>query len=642
MGGLKLVKAYTSILVKNRFNMATRNNRWAVVGVGGKQVNADWNSTDPNSPATILNKPDLSAQLHYEVVNTLPTEDIDTHCIYLVPSTDPQQSDVYDEWMYINNAWEKIGSTGIAQVNSDWNATSGVAEILNKPNLATVATSGDYTDLSNTPSLAAVATTGDYDDLTNKPTIPTVNDATITIQQNGSTVGTFTTNDATDQTINLTGGSNDWFGTQEEFDALQSYDEDTNYHIQQELATVAFTGDYDDLTNKPAIPTQVQADWTESDPTSPSYIAYKPPLPQTTTLETSATPVLDVEDSVIITCTTPVTSLTINRVGGGQYESNVYFTTGNTPFTMTVPNSLDGIVGSTSLQANTDYIVCIKDNRMVISYNGYTGGVTVNNNAPTLAYGQTSTVGTVDGTNLTVTMPAAPSFSQVNSDWNASSGVAEILNKPNLATVATSGDYSDLQNAPIVPTQTSDLLNDGDGQGNTYVLNTDLQSGGTYAIPTQTSDLANNGDGQGNIYITTSDINNYVPTTTSQLQNDGDGGGNYYVTNNLLPTQTSQLTNDGDGQGNTYVLDTDLQIGGTYAIPTQTSQLFNDGDGQGNNYVLSTELQNGGTYDISTVVKGEDLYGTPTALTLRQISQADYDALVQGGTVDPNTVYMIS
>ena len=40
------------------------------------------------------------------------------------------------------------------QVNSDWNAASGVAEILNKPTLATVATSGDYADLSNTPDLA--------------------------------------------------------------------------------------------------------------------------------------------------------------------------------------------------------------------------------------------------------------------------------------------------------------------------------------------------------------------------------------------------------------------------------------------------------------------------------------------------------
>lgn len=40
-----------------------------------------------------------------------------------------------------------------AQVNSDWNANSGVAEILNKPSLSTVATSGDYSDLINTPTI---------------------------------------------------------------------------------------------------------------------------------------------------------------------------------------------------------------------------------------------------------------------------------------------------------------------------------------------------------------------------------------------------------------------------------------------------------------------------------------------------------
>lgn len=84
-----------------------------------------------------------------------------------------------------------------AQVNSDWNASSGVAQILNKPSLATVATSGSYNDLSNKPTipaaqvqtdwnaitgmgvllnkpnLAAVATSGSYNDLSNKPTIPT-------------------------------------------------------------------------------------------------------------------------------------------------------------------------------------------------------------------------------------------------------------------------------------------------------------------------------------------------------------------------------------------------------------------------------------------------------------------------------------
>lgn len=43
-----------------------------------------------------------------------------------------------------------------AQVNSDWNASSGVAQILNKPTLATVATSGSYTDLLNKPTFGLV------------------------------------------------------------------------------------------------------------------------------------------------------------------------------------------------------------------------------------------------------------------------------------------------------------------------------------------------------------------------------------------------------------------------------------------------------------------------------------------------------
>ena len=90
-----------------------------------------------------------------------------------------------------------------AQVNSDWNAVSGVAEILNKPSLATVATSGLYSDLSGTPSLATVATSGSYNDLSNKPTIPTVNDATLTLTQGGSTLGTFTANASSNVTIDV-------------------------------------------------------------------------------------------------------------------------------------------------------------------------------------------------------------------------------------------------------------------------------------------------------------------------------------------------------------------------------------------------------------------------------------------------------
>ena len=56
--------------------------------------------------------------------------------------------------------------TPVEQVNADWNATSGKAQILNKPTLF----NGDYNNLTNKPVLFS----GNYNDLTNKPTIPTV------------------------------------------------------------------------------------------------------------------------------------------------------------------------------------------------------------------------------------------------------------------------------------------------------------------------------------------------------------------------------------------------------------------------------------------------------------------------------------
>lgn len=183
--------------------------------------------------------------LNILVVQTLPTQDISTTTIYLVPKQDTGTSDIYDEYLYINNAWELIGTTQIDLSNyvtttdlstalADYVTSVGLATILadyvQSADLAAVATSGSYNDLSNKPTipaaqvnsdwnavsgveqilnkptLATVATSGSYNDLTNKPTIPTVNDGTLTIQQNGTTLGTFTANQSGNTTVNLTGG----------------------------------------------------------------------------------------------------------------------------------------------------------------------------------------------------------------------------------------------------------------------------------------------------------------------------------------------------------------------------------------------------------------------------------------------------
>lgn len=161
----------------------------------------------------------------------------------------------------------------------------------------------------NPSSLATVATTGSYNNLSNKPTIPTVNNATLTIKRNGTSVGTFTANASTDKAIDisvptkvsdLTNDSGFISGITSTMvtNALgfTPYDsanpsgyqanvietvkvngtaltptskavnvtvptkvtdltDHANYVLSSSLSTVATTGSYNDLSNKPTIPT---------------------------------------------------------------------------------------------------------------------------------------------------------------------------------------------------------------------------------------------------------------------------------------------------------------------------------------------------------------------------------------------------
>lgn len=107
--------------------------------------------------------------------------------------------------------------------------------------------------------------------------------------------------------------------------------------------------------------------------------------------------------------------------------------------------------------------------------------------------------------------------SQTQADWNASTGVAAIKNKP------------------TIPTKTSQLTNDSNFAT-------------TGAIPTKVSQLTNDSG-----YLTT------------QVRADWNATSGAGVINNkpTIPTRTSQLTNDSN-------------FAATSAIPTKVSQLTND------------------------------------------------------------------
>lgn len=137
--------------------------------------------------------------------------------------------------------------------------------------------------------------------------------------------------------------------------------------------------------------------------------------------------------------------------------------------------AISDVVGVTELTELTDVSITNPLNNDVLTYNDVTekwenmpaqgggGGTTdyddLDNkpsiNSVTLTGNQTTTTlglfsGNYDDLTNKPTIPAA----QVNSDWDAASGVAQILNKPSLATVATSGSYDDLTDKPTIPSVT--------------------------------------------------------------------------------------------------------------------------------------------------------------------------------------------
>jgi hypothetical protein len=112
----------------------------------GEQVQSDWDVTIPADPAFIKNKPTIpAAQVNSdwnavsgiaEILNK-PT----------IPAAVTNTSELINDGEDGVNPFITAQDLPAAQVNSDWNATSGVAEILNKPTIPAAVT--NTSDLIN-------------------------------------------------------------------------------------------------------------------------------------------------------------------------------------------------------------------------------------------------------------------------------------------------------------------------------------------------------------------------------------------------------------------------------------------------------------------------------------------------------------
>lgn len=221
-----------------------------------------------------------------------------------------------------------------------------------------------YTALAskaNSSDLATVAISGSYNDLSNKPTIPTVDSA----------LSNSSTNPVQNKVINT---------------ALASKANSSS------LATVATSGSYNDLSNKPTIPT--------------------------------------VDSALSGSSTNPVQNKVINTALAGKIDNPSGGSTGQV-----LKKTASGVEW-----ANES--------------GGGGGSVTVDS---TLS---TSSTNPVQNKVITSALNDKADSSSLASVATSGS-YSDLSNKPSLATVATSGSYSDLSNKPTIPTIDSSITQGG-------------------------------------------------------------------------------------------------------------------------------------------------------------------------------------
>ena len=295
-----LVQDASYVHTDNNFTDADKSKLDGIESGAEANVQSDWNVSDSSSDAFIKNKP------------TIPSGD------QLVPSaTSSDEGKILTVDSNGDPSWAPAQT--YSQVQSNWNETdsSAVSFIQNKPSIPTKTSDlandsnfitssdvpssqvqSDWTEsnsssaayIAHKPSLATVATSGSYTDLSNKPTIPTK------------------TSDLTNDSNFITASD---VPAQVQSDWTESNSSSAAYIAHKpNLATVATSGSYSDLSGKPTIPsgnqllpsatsadsgkvltvdstgspewttgggsTQVQSNWKEANTSAPAYIQNKP------------------------------------------------------------------------------------------------------------------------------------------------------------------------------------------------------------------------------------------------------------------------------------------------------------------------------------------------------------------------------
>ena len=417
----------------------------------------------------------------------------------------------YYRWNDTTNAFTYIGSQGPFYTKSETDATF-------VPQTRTINGKGLNSDV--------VLTAADVNALSASTVIPTVNNATLTIQKNGTTVTTFTANSAQNATANISVPTK-----------VSDITNDLNFVEETDLANVAFSGAYADITGTPYIPTKtsdltndsnfasdanyvhtdnnfttalkdklngiaagaevnVQSDWDVTDTSSDAFIKNKPAIPTKTSDLTN--------DSGFITSAALPTKTSDLTNDSGFITNQV--------------NNLANYYDQTAINSMFNALSVPTKTSELTNDSGFL-------TTSTLPIATASSLGVVKiGSGINVAADGTISAAVASLDW------ANITNKPTDVSYWTN-DAGYITSADL-PTKTSDLTNDSD-----FVTSAD--------VPTKTSDLTND---SGFITNSVNNLANYYKKSETYTQ----GEVNSLLSAIVIPTKTSDLTNDSN-----FVSDTD-------------------------------------------------------------------------------------
>ena len=230
----------------------------------GSNITINGDTISASQPA--VNNGKLTIQKNGSSIGTFTAnQSSNTTANIIVPT---KTSDLTNDSNFVSNTSYATASTGgVVKVGSGLSIANGVLSTTG----GGVADAVEWTNVLNKPNFSTVATSGSYNDLSNKPTIPTVNNGTLTIKKNGTNVATFTANQSSNATANITVPTKTSDLTND-----SNFIEDANYVHTDNNYTTAEKSKLAGIAAGAEV--NVQSDWATSDATFDSYIKNKPTI----------------------------------------------------------------------------------------------------------------------------------------------------------------------------------------------------------------------------------------------------------------------------------------------------------------------------------------------------------------------------